>query len=66
MQGFFRANGGCGYVKKPDFLLATGPNGVVFDLKASLLVKTTLKVCVCLRERERSVFAQNPNLDAKV
>jgi phosphatidylinositol phospholipase C, delta len=59
MQGFFRANGSCGYVKKPDFLLATGPNGKVFDPKASLPVKTTLKVCV-------DVFAQNPNLDAKV
>jgi phosphatidylinositol phospholipase C delta len=44
MQGFFRANGGCGYVKKPDFLLTEGPNGEIFDPKASLPVKTTLKV----------------------
>jgi hypothetical protein len=47
MQGFFRANGGCGYVKKPDFLLTTGPNGEVFDPKGSLPVKKTLKVGVC-------------------
>jgi phosphatidylinositol phospholipase C delta len=44
MQGFFRANGGCGYVKKPDFLLTEGPNGEIFDPKASLPVKKTLKV----------------------
>ncbi|XP_066341441.1 phosphoinositide phospholipase C 2-like [Miscanthus floridulus] len=46
MQGFFRANGGCGYVKKPDFLLMTGPNGEVFDPKGSFPVKKTLKVKV--------------------
>lgn len=41
MHGMFRANGGCGYVKKPDILL----NGdEIFDPKAELLVKTTLKV----------------------
>ncbi|AQK67521.1 Phosphoinositide phospholipase C 4 [Zea mays] len=51
MQGFFRANGGCGYVKKPDFLLRTGPNGEVFDPKASLPVKKTLKVGVCVFPR---------------
>lgn len=43
MHGMFRANGGCGYVKKPDFLLKTGPNNEVFDPKAKLPVKTTLK-----------------------
>lgn len=42
----FRANGGCGYVKKPDFLLNTGPDNEVFDPKAKLPVKTTLKVHV--------------------
>lgn len=45
MQGMFRANGGCGYVKKPDFLLNSGPNGEVFDPKVKLSVKKTLKVC---------------------
>ncbi|XP_027329946.1 phosphoinositide phospholipase C 2-like isoform X5 [Abrus precatorius] len=44
MHGMFRANGGCGYVKKPDFLLKTGPNNEVFDPKVKLPVKTTLKV----------------------
>lgn len=31
MQGMFRANGGCGYVKKPDFLLQVDSNNEVFD-----------------------------------
>lgn len=44
MHGFFKANGGCGYVKKPDFLLKAGPTGDVFDPKASLPVVKTLKV----------------------
>ncbi|GLT92968.1 hypothetical protein SLE2022_107770 [Rubroshorea leprosula] len=44
MHGMFRANGSCGYVKKPDFLLNSGE---VFDPKARLLpVKKTLKVTV--------------------
>eukprot|EP00261_Vitis_vinifera_P035770 XP_019077013.1 PREDICTED: phosphoinositide phospholipase C 2 isoform X2 [Vitis vinifera] len=44
MQGMFRANGGCGYVKKPDLLLKVGPHDKVFDPKANLPVKTTLKL----------------------
>ncbi|KAL2940588.1 Phosphoinositide phospholipase C 2 [Bienertia sinuspersici] len=44
MQGMFRANGGCGYVKKPNFLLSTGPHGEVFDPKVKLPPKKTLKV----------------------
>lgn len=53
MHGFFKANGGCGYVKKPDFLIKNGPNGEVFDPRATLPVKKTLKVnqfcnCLCL------------------
>lgn len=44
MHGMFRANGGCGYVKKPEFLMKTGPNNEVFDPKVTLPVKTTLKV----------------------
>ncbi|KAK1322576.1 Phosphoinositide phospholipase C 4 [Acorus calamus] len=46
MHGKFRANGGCGYVKKPEFLLKEDENGHVFDPKAKLDVKTTLKVKV--------------------
>ncbi|KAL6977471.1 1-phosphatidylinositol phosphodiesterase [Sarracenia purpurea var. burkii] len=46
MHGMFKANGGCGYVKKPDFLLKVGPNNEVFDPNDTLPVKTTLKVTV--------------------
>nr|XP_016456070.1 PREDICTED: phosphoinositide phospholipase C 2-like isoform X1 [Nicotiana tabacum] len=46
MHGMFRANGGCGYVKKPDLLLTAGPNNEVFDPTKKLPVKTTLKVTV--------------------
>ncbi|XP_042030536.1 phosphoinositide phospholipase C 2-like isoform X1 [Salvia splendens] len=47
MHGMFRANGGCGYVKKPDFLLDADE---VFDPKAELPVKTTLRVTVYMGE----------------
>ncbi|XP_073159289.1 phosphoinositide phospholipase C 2-like [Henckelia pumila] len=50
MHGMFRANGGCGYVKKPDFLLKAGPNGEVFNPKATLPVKVTLKVTIYMGE----------------
>lgn len=44
MQGMFRANGGCGYVKKPDFLLID-PDDHVFDhTEPSLPVKKILRV----------------------
>lgn len=43
MQGLFKANGGCGYVKKPDFLL---DENHVFDPKKRDRVKKTLKVKV--------------------
>ena len=48
MQGMFRANGECGYVKKPDFLLKTEPHNEVFDPKVKLPVKKTLKVSALL------------------
>ncbi|KAJ1380742.1 PLC-like phosphodiesterase, TIM beta/alpha-barrel domain superfamily [Sesbania bispinosa] len=44
MQGMFRANGGCGYVKKPEFLVEKGPHDEVFDPKRTLPVKKTLTV----------------------
>ncbi|WKA00625.1 hypothetical protein VitviT2T_018963 [Vitis vinifera] len=50
MHGMFKANGGCGYVKKPDFLLNNGSHDGVFDPKAKLPVKTTLKVTVYMGE----------------
>ncbi|KAG8096412.1 hypothetical protein GUJ93_ZPchr0013g36638 [Zizania palustris] len=48
MHGFYRANGGCGYVKKPDFMMQTCPDGNVFDPEADLPVKKTLKVHGCV------------------
>ncbi|XVF46750.1 hypothetical protein PTKIN_Ptkin03bG0053400 [Pterospermum kingtungense] len=50
MQGMFKANGGCGYVKKPDFLLHRGPNDEVFNPDAQLDVKTVLTVKLFLGE----------------
>ncbi|XP_023633971.1 phosphoinositide phospholipase C 3 isoform X2 [Capsella rubella] len=41
MQGMFRANGGCGYVKKPAILLK---ENTLFDPSKRLPIKTTLKV----------------------
>ena len=41
MHGMFRANGGCGYVKKPEFLMNENR---IFDPKAKHPVKKTLKV----------------------
>jgi len=50
MEGMFKANGGCGYVKKPDFLMKTGPHEEVFDPRVKLPVKKTLKVTVYMGE----------------
>uniref|UniRef100_M4CSK9 Phosphoinositide phospholipase C n=1 Tax=Brassica campestris TaxID=3711 RepID=M4CSK9_BRACM len=47
MQGMFRANGGCGYIKKPDILLKSDP---AFDPEATLPVKTTLRVTIYMGE----------------
>ncbi|XP_010427395.1 PREDICTED: phosphoinositide phospholipase C 7 [Camelina sativa] len=47
MQGMFRGNGGCGYIKKPDILLK--PDSV-FDPEATLPVKTTLRVTIYMGE----------------
>ncbi|KAL8214776.1 hypothetical protein R6Q57_004225 [Mikania cordata] len=46
MQGMFRANGGCGYVKKPDLFLKNDPDDKIFNPKNTLPVKKTLKVKV--------------------
>ncbi|KAF3329896.1 phosphoinositide phospholipase C 4-like isoform X2 [Carex littledalei] len=58
MQGFFRANGGCGYVRKPDFLMNMGPNGEVFDPSVSLPVKQTLKVKIYMGDGWRMDFSK--------
>ncbi|KAL3630584.1 1-phosphatidylinositol phosphodiesterase [Castilleja foliolosa] len=50
MHGMFKANDGCGYVKKPEFLLKAGSNSELFDPKADLPVKTTLRVTIYMGE----------------
>lgn len=45
MEGMFKANGGCGYVKKPDFLLTSSPDNEVFNPEKSYRVRQMLKVC---------------------
>jgi len=44
----FKANGGCGYVKKPEFLIRTLPHEEVFDPKKPPSVKQILKVSLAL------------------
>uniref|UniRef100_A0A2N9GLK6 Phosphoinositide phospholipase C n=1 Tax=Fagus sylvatica TaxID=28930 RepID=A0A2N9GLK6_FAGSY len=57
MHGMFRANGECGYVKKPDFLMQRGPHNEVFDPKRTLPVKKTLKVKVYMGDGWHSDFS---------
>lgn len=56
MHGFYKANGGCGYVKKPDFLMQTEPD--VFDPKEPQPVKKKLKVTVYMGDGWRMDFKQ--------
>ncbi|CAM0907453.1 unnamed protein product [Alopecurus aequalis] len=56
MHGFYKANGGCGYVKKPDFLMQTEPE--IFDPKKPQPVKKTLKVKVYMGDGWRMDFKQ--------
>ncbi|KAK1409358.1 hypothetical protein QVD17_35884 [Tagetes erecta] len=58
MHGMFRSNGGCGYVKKPDFLMSRDPNNEVFDPKVILPVKKTLKVMIYMGEGWHMDFSQ--------
>ncbi|PWA47886.1 phosphoinositide phospholipase C family, EF-hand domain pair [Artemisia annua] len=58
MHGMFRSNGACGYVRKPEFLMDKGPNDEVFDPKATLPVKKTLKVKVYMGDGWRLDFSQ--------
>ncbi|CAI0415841.1 unnamed protein product [Linum tenue] len=58
MHGMFQANGGCGYVKKPDFLMKKGINNTeVFDPRKRLLVQKRLKVKVYLGDGWRLDFS---------
>ncbi|CAL5060881.1 unnamed protein product [Urochloa decumbens] len=56
MHGFYKANGGCGYVKKPDFLMQSEPE--IFDPRKPLAVKKTLKVKVYMGDGWRMDFKQ--------
>ncbi|GLU18857.1 hypothetical protein SLE2022_351340 [Rubroshorea leprosula] len=58
MQGMFRSNGGCGYLKKPELLMNVGPDGQVFDPKAELKVQKTLKVKVYMGDGWHLDFKQ--------
>ncbi|RWR76946.1 phosphoinositide phospholipase C 4 isoform X1 [Cinnamomum micranthum f. kanehirae] len=58
MHGFFRANGGCGYVKKPDFLMEVGESSEVFNPVENLQVKKTLKVRIYMGDGWRLDFKQ--------
>lgn len=58
MHGMFRSNGGCGYVKKPDFLIHKGPNDEVFDPKVPAEVKKTLKVRVYMGDGWSTDFSK--------
>jgi phosphatidylinositol phospholipase C, delta len=55
-QGMFRANGGCGYVKKPDALMRSKPLELDFDPRAELPVKTRLRVTVYMGDGWRFDF----------
>ncbi|KAL6594615.1 hypothetical protein ACP70R_048353 [Stipagrostis hirtigluma subsp. patula] len=54
-QGMFRANGGCGYVKKPDILMNSDPDKL-FDPRANLPTKMRLKVTVYMGDGWRFDF----------
>ncbi|KAK4277831.1 hypothetical protein QN277_015765 [Acacia crassicarpa] len=58
MQGMFRANGGCGYVKKPEMVMQNRPNGELFDPERTLPEgKTILKVNVYMGHGWSSEFS---------
>ncbi|XP_061376617.1 phosphoinositide phospholipase C 6-like isoform X3 [Gastrolobium bilobum] len=58
MEGMFRANGGCGYVKKPEFLIQKGSHNEVFDPKRTLPVKKILTVKVYMGNGWSTDFSQ--------
>jgi len=68
MEGIFGANGGCGYVKKPDILLNVGPNNEVFDPRAIRPVQKILQVkgmCISIHiffDKEKRKIIFNPHL----
>ncbi|XVF24135.1 hypothetical protein REPUB_Repub13aG0101200 [Reevesia pubescens] len=57
MHGMFRANGGCGYLRKPDFLMQKGPSDELFDPKTTLPVQKKLKVTIYMGDGWRLDFS---------
>ncbi|XP_042051444.1 phosphoinositide phospholipase C 6-like isoform X1 [Salvia splendens] len=57
MHGFFRANGGCGYLKKPHLLMSKNSMGDVFNPKLPWPVRVTLKVIVYMGDGWRLDFS---------
>ncbi|XP_004490601.1 phosphoinositide phospholipase C 1-like [Cicer arietinum] len=55
MEGMFKANGGCGYVKKPDILLN---NSEIYDSRVNRPIQKTLQVLVYMGEGWQSEFGQ--------
>lgn len=62
MQGMFRANGGCGYVKKPEILMQNFHCDHEFDPTRIMPVKKTLKVCRLYKKRLKFLEALCPIL----
>ncbi|KAL9294156.1 Phosphoinositide phospholipase C 9 [Arabidopsis thaliana] len=71
MQGMFRANGGCGYVKKPNFLLNASSSGVFYPPENPVVVKT-LKVKIYMGDgwivdfKERIGRRSTPDLYVRI
>ncbi|EPS71356.1 hypothetical protein M569_03403 [Genlisea aurea] len=57
MQGMFRSNGGCGYLKKPDILMKQSSAGEALDPRLPWPVRKTLKVVVYMGDGWRLDFS---------
>lgn len=68
MQGMFRANGGCGYVKKPQILMHKHQCDNEFDPTRVLQVKKTLKVKHISLNSQYYIFfyKQNNIIDSQI
>eukprot|EP00250_Pteridium_aquilinum_P015027 c22337_g1_i1 orf=272-940(-) len=58
-QGFFRANGSCGYVKKSSFLFSDDYVDLLNSKNTTLMVKQILKVKVCMGYGWRERLGEN-------
>lgn len=57
-HGFFKANGGCGYIHKPKFLLENDANGATFNPKLHHAVKEIFKVKVIMTLGWKEAFSK--------